>query len=59
MANKKSAKRGSTIIAVVAVVAAIAAAPSTALAGSGKSSSGSGKVTGHGSVHAEASWVEE
>jgi hypothetical protein len=59
MANKRSAKRGSTIIAVVAVVAAIAAAPSAALAGSGKGSGGSGKVTGHGSVHTEASWVEE
>jgi hypothetical protein len=56
MANKKSAKRGSTIIAVVAVVAAIAVAPSTAFAGSGK---GSGKVIGHGSVRTEASWVEE
>lgn len=59
MANKRSAKRGSTIIAVVAVVAAIAAAPSTALAGSGKSPGGSGKVTGHGSIRTEASWVEE
>jgi hypothetical protein len=53
MANKRSVKRGSTIIAVVAVVAAIAGGPSTALASSGKS------VASVGSIRTEASWVEE
>jgi hypothetical protein len=57
MANKRSAKRGSTIIAVVAVVAAIAGGPSTALASSGKLVA-SGK-TSPASVRTEASWVEE
>jgi len=57
MANRRSVKRGSTIIAVVAVVAAIAGGPSTAVASSGKSVA-SGK-TSLGSIRAEASWVEE
>jgi hypothetical protein len=57
MANKRSVKRGSTIIAVVAVVAAIAGGPSTALASSGKPAT-SGK-TSLGSIRTEASWVEE
>jgi hypothetical protein len=37
MANKKSGKRGSGIIALIAVIAAFAAAPSAASANSGES----------------------
>ncbi|HEY6067662.1 MAG TPA: hypothetical protein VIU81_03140 [Gaiellaceae bacterium] len=59
MANKTSVKRGSTIIAVVAVAAAIAAGPSTALASSGKTGSGKATTPKQGSIRVEASWVEE
>jgi hypothetical protein len=61
MANKKSGRRGSAIIALIAVLAALAG-PSAAMAGSGTSNSAPAYAYNFGvdaSWAEEASWVEE
>jgi hypothetical protein len=62
MANKKSGKRGSGIIALIAVIAAFAAAPSAASANSGKLeaplSAPAGLPLFDYSFSFEASWAE-
>lgn len=63
MANRKSGKRGSGIIALIAVIAALAG-PSTALADPGKSNGPGDPAQGMAYFYSyafglEASWVEE
>ncbi len=61
MANKKSGRRGSAIIALIAVLAALAG-PSAAMADKGRSGSAAAYAYNFGvdaSWAEEASWVEE
>jgi hypothetical protein len=63
MVNKKSGKRGSGIIALIAVIAALAG-PSTAMADPGKSKGPADPAQGKAYAYSyafglEASWAEE